>query len=152
MKLRRWVFLALGTMLLAVVVNPLAGWLALKKLERKAGAPIRGSFYPHLLFPAFSLKNASFNWQGRFQVRSGTVEVRYDPFSLLPAQKFRARIEARDLPVSFSGELAASQGFSQLNVDRVTADLAFFEKGSPEIFLFDVRSREMTFRLAKAES
>ena len=149
---RRWIALVGGGILLAMAFNPLAGWVAFKKLERKAGAPIRGTFLPYVLFPAFSLKNASFDWQGRFQVRSGTVEVRYDPFSLLPGRKFRALIKARDLPVNLSGELAASQGLSRLKVDQVTADLAFFEKGSPEIFLFDIRSKEMTFRLAKEMS
>lgn len=146
---RRWSFLVTGGILLVVSLNPLAGWVAFKKLERKAGAPVRGTFLPYFLVPVFRLENASFDWQGRFRVHSGTIEVRYDPFSLFPGRKFRARIEAKDLPVSFSGELAASQGLRRLNVEQVTADLAFFDKGPPEIFLFDVRSKEMTFRLAR---
>lgn len=135
-----------------LVLNPVLGWVALKKLERKAGAPIQGFFLPHVILPAFTLRDARVDWQRRFRVVSGTLQVRYDPFSLIiPGRKFQVSIEATNLPVQFAGDLAASQGFSRVTVDRVAVDLAFFEKGNPEIYLLDVRSKEMTFRLVKEE-
>ena len=146
---RRGLVYFAAAFLLVSLLNPLAGHVALKRLEKKAGAPIRGTFIPHVLFPAFTLKNASFDWQGRFQVVSGTVEVRYNPLFLIPGQKFRVWIEARKLPVRFSGGLAESQGFSRATLEHVVADMAFPHKGSPEIFLLDIHSPEMTFRLVK---
>ena len=130
-------------------LNVAIGFAALKRLERKAGGPIRGSFLPYPLVPVFVLKNSNFDWDGRFRVISGQVVVRYDPFFLIPGRKFRVRITGRDLRVLFSGELAESQGVSEVKMDRVEVDFAFFDRGSPEIFLFDVQSRQIKFHLVK---
>jgi hypothetical protein len=142
-------FLLIGSFVLVLGLNPLAGYLVLKRLEKKAGAPIQGKFVPSFVLPAFTLKNSSFDWQGRFRVVSGTVRVRYNPFFLIPGQKLRVQLVGEKLPVRFSGELAASEGFSEMTVEHAVADFAIADKGPPEIYLLDIRSPEMTFRLAK---
>lgn len=147
----RWIFPLAGGLALGGLLNCGISFVALKRLEKKAGAPIRGTFLPYPFLPRFTLKNSSLNWQGRFQVLSGTVHVRYDPSFLLPGWKFRTRISGRDLGVRFSGDLAVSQGISEVKVDRAEADFAFFEKGEPEIFLFDVQSPQLRFHLVKEE-
>lgn len=147
----RWIFLLAGGLALVGLLNCGIGFLALKRLEKKAGAPIRGTFLPYPFLPRFVLKNSSLNWQGRFQVLSGTVHVRYDPFFLLPGWRFRTRISGWNLAVRFSGDLAASQGISEVKVDWAEADFAFFEKGDPEIFLFDVQSPQIHFHVVKEE-
>lgn len=132
-----------------LLVNPFLGVLALKRLEKKAGSAIQGAFLPDFVFPAFTLRNARFRWEDRFEVRSGTLRVHYRPFVPFPGWKLRSRIEGRDLDVGLSGKLAESQGISQVHVKQVTADLALGDEGDPEIFLFDIRSREIQFRLIK---
>ena len=148
----RWFLLISGGVALIALLNVTVGFLALKRLEKKAGAPIQGTFRPRLFFPSFTLENSHLDWQGRFQVLSGTVRVAYDPFFLLPGWKFRTRIEGRNLAVRFAGELAASQGVSETQVNRVEADLAFLDKGPPEVFKFVVQSPEFQFNLVKEPS
>lgn len=145
----RWASFVLGAVALGVFANTGLGIAALKRLEKKAGAPIRGTFVPHLVHAAFTLKNPRINWQERFEVTSGTFRVHYDPLFLLPGHKFRAKVEGQNLEVRLFGELATSQGLAELKVDKVVADFAFFVKGPPEIFLFDVQSQQMSFRLVK---
>ena len=132
-----------------VLANAGLGFFALKKLEKKAGGPIRGTFLPHVVFPSFTLKNARLDWEGRFQVLSGTVVVRYDPSFVIPGRKLRVWITGRDLEVRLAGKLVEGEGLSSFQGVRVDADLAFPYHGPPEIFLFDVQSDQMKFRLAK---
>ncbi len=136
-----------------VLVNTGTGLWALKRLERKAGTPIQGAFLPHLLQPAFTLKGLNVAWQKRFQVLSGSLRVHYDPLSLLPGRKFRVQIGGRDLTVRLGDEGAASEGLSEVKIERVDGDFAFSDKDDPEIFLLDVQSPELQFHLGeKVES
>ncbi len=147
----RSVSLFLGGAVLIALLNCGVSLVALKRLEKKAGAPIRGTFLPQPFFPGFTLKNSRLNWQDRFEVLSGNIHASYDPFSLLPGRKFRVRIGGRDLTVRFSGDLAESQGISEVRVDRAEADFAFFKKGDPEIYFFDVESPQLHFHVVKEE-
>lgn len=147
----RWISLLLGGAVALAFLNAGAGFVALKKLEKKAGAPVRGIFLPYFCLPIFRLKDPKFDWQGLFQVQSGSIQVRYDPFFLIPGWKFRVRITGGDLRVRLSGKLAEEQGFSEIKVDRVVADFALRDEGPPEVYWFDVQSKQMQFRLAKEE-
>lgn len=126
-------------------------FFALKRLERKAEAPLQGTFIPDLFQPSFTLKDPRLDWQGRFQVLSGTIHVEYDPWFLIPGRKFRTQIEGRDLSVKLTGDLAESQGITDVKIDRVQADVAFARKGPPELFFFDVESPELQFHLSPRE-
>ncbi|MBI4115813.1 MAG: hypothetical protein HY447_04465 [Candidatus Omnitrophica bacterium] len=139
---------ALGVALL----NTGTSFLALKKLEKKAGTPIQGILIPHFLSPSFTLKNPRINWQNRFEVISaGNLEARYDPLFLL-GRKFRVQVKGSDLAVRLEGALAESQGLSEAHVDEVTADFALPRKGDPEIFSFQLHSPELQFQLAEKKS
>lgn len=145
----RWIMALAVGLLLSALLNAGLGFVALKKLEKKAGAPIRGIFLPHFLQPAFTVKDPKLDWQGRFQVLSGSLRVRYDPLFLVPGWKFRVQVEGRELAVSLGGELAESQGLKDVKVDRFEADFALPGEGDPEIFLFNIESPQIHFRLAK---
>ena len=145
---RVFLLILLGSVL-GSATNTVLGFVVLKRLEKKSGAPIKGQFVPHLFAPSFSLKQAKVEWQKRFRVDSGTFTVRYDPLSVLPGRKLRTWIEGRDLEARLFGELAESEGFSDVRIDRVRADLAFFRKGPPEIFAFDVQSPQIQFHMTK---
>ena len=149
--LRRWFSTLAGGILLVFLFNTATGFIALKRLEKKSGSKIRGSFIPHLFFPAFTLKNSNLNWQDRFEVLSGTVRVRYNPIFFFPGGKLRVQMKGHDLSVKLSGELALSQGLSEVKVDTVEADLALPEKGTPEIFLFDIQSPELKFHIGEVK-
>ena len=135
-----------------VLVNTGTGLWALKRLERKAGTPIRGIFLPHLLQPAFTLRDPNIAWQKRFQVLSGRVRVHYDPLSLLPGRKFRVQIGGQDLTVRLGDEWAASEGLSEVKIERVDLDFAFSDKEDPEIFLLDVQSPQLQFHFGEKEA
>ena len=130
-----------------VLLNTGGGLWTLKKLEKKAGAPIKGTFLPHLLRPAFSLQNVRLGWQDRFRILTGDLEVRYDPLSLLTGRKLRVSIQGYRLRVQLFGDLLKSQGLSEAHLDKVDADIAFSEHGEPEIYLFRVQSPELQFNL-----
>ncbi len=145
----RWLFFLAWGMLLTALLNAGAGFWALKRLEKKAGTPIRGTFLPHLIQPAFTLKNSQVSWQGRFQVDSGDLRVQYDPLSVFWGRKLRVRVQGSDLHVRLLGEWATSQGLSEARVDSLDADFALPEKGAPEVFLFDLDSPELQFNLTE---
>lgn len=134
-----------------VFLNAGGGFWALKRLERKAGTPIRGTFLPLLFQPAFALKNVNAAWKDRFQVVSGNLWVHYDPLSLLPGRSLRIQVEGSDLKVRLSGDLLQSHGLSELRVEHVRADFALSDEGEPEIFLFEVDSPELQFHFAEKE-
>ena len=144
-----WVFFLLGGVLVASLLNAGGGLWALKRLEKKAGTPIQGTFQPHVLRPAFTLRNASLSWQNRFRILSGDIEVRYDPLSLLPGRKLRVHIKGARLGVQLMGDLLESQGLSDIRLDKVDLDFAFYERGAPEIYLFRVESPELQFNLVE---
>lgn len=148
--LARWLASFAGVVLFVGVLNAAAGLLTLKRLEKKAGAPIHGTFIPHLIQSAFTLKDPSFDWQDRFQISSGTLVIHYEPLSILPGRPFRTQIRGRDLGVRLYGELAASQGFSQVRIDFVEADLVFSRGKTPEIYLLHIQSPQIRFHLVKS--
>ena len=148
----RWALYLGGGIFLAGFLNAGVGFVALKRLEKKAGAPIRGRFLPHLYEPAFTLKNPNLEWRGRFQVSSGTLRVHYDPLFLLPGRKFRARIEGQNLRGRLFGALAESQGVSEVTVHHVEVDFAFSKSKTPEIFSFHIQSPELQFQLIQKET
>jgi len=131
------------------LLNAGGGFWALKKLEKKAGTPIQGTFLPHLFRPAFTLQDARLSWQNRFQVLSGDIGVRYDPLSLFPGRKFHVYIKATGLRVRLFQDLLESQGLAEIGVEEAKAELAFSREGPPEIFLFNVQSPELRFNLVK---
>ena len=145
----RWLlFLAWG-ILLTALINAGVGFWALKRLEKNAGTTIRGIFLPHLIRPAFTLKNSQVSWRARFRVDSGDLRVQYDPLSVFSGGKLRVRVQGTDLRVHLLGEWAVSQGVSEVRVDSIDADFALPERGAPEIFRFDVNSPELQFNLVE---
>lgn len=132
-----------------VFVNAGTGFWALKRLERKAGTPIRGTFLPHLFQPAFTLKDPDLAWQKRFQVLSGSIRIHYNPLSLLPGRKFRIQIGGQNLTLRLGDEWARSQGLSEVKIERFQADFAFSDKEDPEIFLLDVQSPQLQFHFGQ---
>lgn len=150
--LGRWLALVIWGAVLVTLINTGTGFWALKRLERKAGTPIRGTFFPHFFQPAFTLKDPNVGWQKRFQLLSGNIQVHYDPLSLFPGRKFRVQIGGRDLTVRFGDEWAKSQGLSEVKIDRVQADFAFSDQEDPEIFLLDVQSPELQFHFGEKKA
>ncbi|GEM_PF-2476651 len=147
----RWLAPLIGGILLISLLNIGASFWVLKFLEKKAKHPIEGIFAPHPFYPSFKLESPRFNWRGRFEVHSGTFEVRYNPLYLLWHRKFRTQIAGREVGVTIAGELAESGGFSEIKVDWVDADIAFPRKGTLEIFSFNVKSEQMEFSLEREE-
>jgi hypothetical protein len=145
-----WLLYVAGAILLTGLANVGAGVFVLKRLERKAEAPIQGTFLPDLFRPSFTVKNSKLDWQGRFQILKGTFYVQYDPLFLLPGRKFRTQIQGENLEVRLLGELAKSQGLQEVQIDRVEADLAFVRKGAPEILYFDIDSPQLQIHLSQA--
>jgi len=145
----RWLLLIAWGVLAAALFNAGIGFWALKRVEKKAGTPIRGVFLPHLFQPVFTLKDPWISWQDRFQVVSGHLRVRYEPLSLLPGRKLRVQIWGSELTVHLLGKWKESQGFSEARVDTVEADFALPDKGPPEIFAFHLNSPELQFNLTE---
>lgn len=146
-----WIFPFLAGVLLIAALNTAAGYWVLKRLEIKAGAPLHADFLPHLWRPAFTLRNSRLEWQKDFEVQSGTIEVRYDFWSLVPGKRLRTQIKGFNLEVRLSKALAESQGVEEVRIERIEADLAFSRRGPPEIFHLDIQSPELQFRLVKED-
>lgn len=136
--------------ILIVLLNTATGLWALKRLEKKAGTPIEGTFLPHLLKPAFTLKNARLCWQDRFEVLSGTLKARYDPLSVVVGKRFRVQLEGRDLNVHLMKGLAFARAHpADIRLDYVTADFALTDKKDPEIFALNVNAPEIQFHFVE---
>ena len=138
-----------GGLSFLLLLNVGIDFWVLRRLERKAQAPIRGVLIPHFFLPSFSLLNPSLDWRGRFQILSGKISVQYDPLFTLRNQKLRTRVTGQNLTVRFSHELALTGGLSEAKVERAEADFAFSREGPPEIFLLEVRSPQINFHLAR---
>ena len=147
----RWLLFLLWGIALIGMMNAGTGYWALKRLERKAGAPIRGTFLPHLFQPVFDLKNARVSWQDRFEVLSGTVRVRYNPLSVLVRRRFRIQVDGSDLEVRVLKALSFSGGRSQMKIDSLAADFAISSGKTPEIFRLEIHSPEMKFHFAEKD-
>ena len=147
---RRWILPLLGAVILIAFLNAGLGFWALKRIERKAGTPIRGIFLPHLLQPSFTLRNAKLVWQGRFEVLSGVIRVRYNPLSVVGGGKFRIQVTGSDLDVRFLKETTFSGLHpSEIQIERITADLAFLRGKPPEIFSLEIHSPELEFHFSE---
>ena len=148
----RWILALLWVLVLTVLLNTVTGFWALKRLERKAGTPIRGTFLPDFLKPSFTLKNAHLSWQNRFEVLSGTVRVRYSPVTVLVGKKFRIQLEGTGLRVRLLQESAfAGIPHSEIQADHVTADFALSNHKTPEIYGLDIHSPELEFHFAEKD-
>ena len=147
----RWFSFLIWIALLAFGLNTGLGFWAMKRLEKKAGSSFQGTFIPHFLRPAFTLKNPQLVWQDRFQLVSGDLSVQYDPLSLF-GRKLRVQVKGSDLNVRLFGDLIKSQGLSEAEVEKVEADFAFSDHGPPEIFLFNLRSPQLHFNLMEKSS
>ena len=148
----RWLLALAWGFALIGILNAGTGFWTLKRLEKKAGAPIHGTFLPHLFQPVFNLKNARLSWQNRFEILSGSVRVQYDPVSVLVSRRFRIQVAGSDLEVRFLKELALSGGRPQVKIDTLTADFAVSNKKAPEIFRLEIHSPEMEFRFAEKDA
>lgn len=147
----RWLLALAWGLALIGILNAGTGFWALKRLEKKAGAPIRGTFLPHLFQPVFTLKNARLSWQNRFEILSGSVRVQYDPVSVLVSRKFRIQVAGSDLEVRFLKELVFSGGRSQVKIDMLAADFAISDRKTPEVFRLEIHSPEMEFHFAEKD-
>ncbi len=148
----QWLF-ALGWIIfLTALLNMGTGLWALKRLEKKAGTRIHGTFIPYLLQPAFTLKNASLTWQNRFTVVSGTFFVRYHPLSVLAGRSFRVQVNGSGLVVRLL-ENSALPGVhpSEIKVDRFDTDFTVSPRKVPEIFSLNVQSPELEFNFSEKD-
>lgn len=139
-------------MVLAVaVLNSGVGYLALKRLEKKAGAPIQGDFRPSPFLSSFVLRNSRFRWKTLLEIHSGTLSVRYDPLFLVPGRRLRVEIQGEGLTGKLLGKWAEREGVSEVRIEHLEADLAFGRGGPPEIYLIDVKAREFQFHFGEKE-
>ena len=146
----RWILTLLWAVVLIAFLNVGLGFWALKRIERKAGTAIHGDFLPDLFEPAFTLRNAKLVWQDRFEVLSGVVRVRYNPLSIVRVVKFRFQVTGSDLDVRFLKE-ATFSGLhpSKVQIEHITADLAFLRGKTPEIFSLEIHSPELDFHFSE---
>lgn len=145
----RWILALVWALALTGMLNAGTGLWALKRLEKKAGTPIRGTFLPHFLHPAFTLRNVELSWQGRFEVLSGTVRIHYHPLAVLVGRRFRVQMEGSNLVVRFLQDSAfPGVHLSEVPIGSLTADFAVSQRKTPEIFALDVHSPELEFHFA----
>ncbi len=149
---KQWVFALSWGLILIVLLNTGTGLWALKRLEKKAGTPIAGSFRPHFFKPAFTLKDAKLSWQDRFEVLSGTVKVQYDPLSVVAGRRFRIQVEGSNMKVHFlKGPAFAMAHPTDVKIDYVAADFALTDKKNPEIFALNINSPEIEFHFSEKD-
>lgn len=141
-------YLLIWGVICVTLLNAGAGFWVLKKLEKKAGAPIHGRFIPHVFQPVFSFKGPQFSWEGRFEVFSGSLRVRYDPLSLFPGRKMRIHVWGEDLKVRLFDKLLESQP-SEVVVNRAESELEIPRKGAPEIFFLEIDSPQIDFHIKR---
>ena len=146
----RWILTLLWAVILIAFLNAGLGFWALKRIERKAGTPIHGDFFPNLFEPAFTLRNAKLVWRDRFEVLSGVIRVRYNPLSVVRGRKFRVQVTGSDLDVRLLKEMTFSGLHpSEVQIERITADLAFLRGKTPEIFSLEIHSPELEFHFSE---
>ena len=148
----QWLFALVWIVFLTALLNMGTGLWALKRLEKKAGTRIHGTFIPHLLQPSFTLKNASLTWQNRFTVVSGTFLVRYHPLSVLAGRSFRVQVNGAGLVVRLLENSALSGVHpSEIKVDRLDADFTVSPRKALEIFSLNVQSPELKFNFSEKD-
>lgn len=148
----RWLFFIAWGALLLVLLNTGIGFWTLKRLERKARTPIQGIFLPHLMRPAFTLKNSNLAWRDRFTVLSGRLDVQYDPASSLFSRKLRVQVSGKEIILRLGEKWAGMEGLGEVKVDRFEADFAISDSGDPEIFSLNVNSPELEFHFSEKGS
>lgn len=136
-----------GALAVIALLNTGGGFLVLKSLERRAGAPIHGRYIPQLVSSAFSVHRLKLGWRGEFQVTDGTVRVRYDFLSWVFRRVLRVRLKGTHLKVRFQSERLPFPTGREFQIDRIDATFNFRPKGPPEIVSFQLDSPELKFQL-----
>ena len=151
-KVKKNIFLLILIVFL-LAVFPLAGSLAVcKHLEHRLDIKIQGQFAPGLFTPAFYLKNARFEWNGKVRFENGDLKVEYNPFSFLMPEGLRVRLTGKNLQVRLLGDWAKMQGVEKADLEKFEADFSLGRKGLNEIYCVEVESKAFQFHLRKSEN
>ncbi len=141
--MKRKTALILGILLIAACFCPVTGYLTLHWAEQSLGLEVQGQYIPHGILPAYSIRNASLTWRDKFEVKGGTLTVRYRPFQWLTEGQMRFTISAEDLPVIIGASLSQTGRSEETTLSSFYADALLGTDGIKDIYTIEVRSPEI---------
>ncbi|MFA6600413.1 MAG: hypothetical protein WC352_00180 [Candidatus Omnitrophota bacterium] len=150
--MKRLIVAVLSAAVIAAALPPAAGYWVFREVERRLDLRMTGDFVPVFFYPGFLVRNARFRWQDRVELLSGTLEVRYAPWSVFAGPLLRICLSSRGASIRLGGEWARMQGVEQAMVDVFEAELGLGPKGIREIYALEVRSPSFQFHVQKSDN
>jgi len=93
------------------------------------------------------LRNSYIDWEGKFRVSSGSIEVDY-PASMIVLNEFPISIKGKGLAIEFGPELRQAIGQDQVVFDRVSTRIVLRPKRKVDIDFLDAESKTIQFHLS----
>lgn len=147
----------------ATLMPPLAGWWVWHELEHRMNVKISGRYSPAFFLPAFTIKDAAFEWDDKVKLVSGNLNVSYEPFSFLFARGgcalgsgdslLQVKLSGTGLRAELMGEWAMMEGVhGEVPIDHFSAELGFGSDGLREISSLFIHSPAFQFQIKKSET
>ena len=124
------------------------GYIFLQYMKIKHGVVIQGNWIPSY-FPLgrFHIYHLHANWKERFQILSGELEVRYNPF-LLSASKGNVSFSGHELEVSMKKEIGKLNVKGPFFVRQFHAELELMPGAEPFIHSLEIDSPVIQFKIS----
>jgi hypothetical protein len=151
MRTKKMAWIILAGVLAGAAIPPVSGWIVFKEIQHRLKFKVAGRFCPSYFFAGFFVEDASFVWEDRVELLSGSVKVEYNPVSVFTGELLRVKITSRGAQVRLIGEWSRTQGVGRAAIDFVNAELGLGRKGIREIDAVDVRSPAFRFEIKNAE-
>lgn len=141
-----WLAVSVIALLIVMVLPVFANQIFLLRLEKQLGVELKKR--PLFLFEPgrIVLPEASFEYQGRFEVRSGWVEIRYAAGWVIGFQG-TVEINGKNLQVVMGRDFARLVGRDRVFIDHVSVEFAVTKEQGMEINSFEVQSKEIQFQI-----
>ncbi len=143
---KKTLLMILALLFASIFFFPTVGYVIFSLLDHQMGERIQGRYDAVFFRPAFRIHDLKFNLPGKARVESGTVEVAYDPMTLISPSGIRLVLNAKELPV----ELAFAplgQNLKKITLDQFHADVRLLNGELREIYSLEIVSPDLNLKL-----
>lgn len=124
-------------------------WLK-AEIEKRLDIQIAGALKPVWFDTAFVLRDVRIAWQGKAQVHSGDLYVKYDLLSLVIRTAIDITVGGKDLSVTLLGDWARFQDLKDVEINSLNVSLTVGREGIDQIRRLVIDSPTLQLQFGEA--
>ncbi len=124
-------------------------WLK-AEIEKRLDIQIAGELKPVWFDTAFEVRDVRVAWQGKAQVHSGDLHIKYDLPSLVVRNAIDIMVGGKNLSVTLLGDWARFQDLKDVEINSLNASLSIGREGIDQIRRLVIDSPTLQLQFGEA--